>query len=138
MMFCDGLVHAILPSLCPLKIYSLIGSSLSKEGQLSLDVFRDGDELVIRSLVAGVAPEDLDVSIHGDLLTIRGTRAEPKELSDEDSYYRECYWGAFSRSVVLPYETATDHVNAVLKNGILEIRLPIREHGKKVNVKWEE
>mgnify|MGYP001614025598 FL=1 len=110
----------------------------SKEGQLSLDVFRDGDELVIRSLVAGVAPEDLDVSIHGDLLTIRGTRAEPKELSDEDSYYRECYWGAFSRSVVLPYETATDHVNAVLKNGILEIRLPIREYGKKVNVKWEE
>ncbi|MBI4139077.1 Hsp20/alpha crystallin family protein [Candidatus Uhrbacteria bacterium] len=109
-----------------------------KEGQLSLDVFREKGELVIRSLVAGVKPEDLDVSLHGDLLTIRGSRCHPQEISDDDWYYRECYWGGFSRSVVLPYEIAADAITATLKNGILEVRLPIREHGKKVKVKWKE
>ena len=106
------------------------------EGQLSLDVFRDGDALVVRSTVSGVNPEDLDISIHGDLLTIRGKRESGNDVSDEEWFYRECYWGAFSRSIVLPYEVASDLAEANLKNGVLEIRIPIREHGKKLNVSW--
>lgn len=112
--------------------------SPSDEGQLSVDVFRDGGELVIRSLVAGVNPTDLDISVHGDLLTIRGTREQTKNVSSDDSFYRECYWGSFSRSIVLPHEVAPDSAKATLKNGVLEIRLAIHEHGKKVKVKWEE
>jgi len=110
----------------------------SSEGQLSVDVFRDKDELVVRSTVAGVKPEDLDINIHGDLLTIRGKRETSKEVSEEDWYYRECFWGAFSRSIVLPYEVATDMTSASLKNGVLEVRIPIREKGKKVKIDWEE
>lgn len=110
----------------------------SSEGQLSVDVFRDKDELVVRSTVAGVKPEDLDINIHGDLLTIRGKRETSKEVSEEDWYYRECFWGAFSRSLVLPYEVATDMTSASLKNGVLEVRIPIREKGKKVKIDWEE
>lgn len=110
----------------------------SNEAQLSVDVFRDGEELVVRSLAAGVNPEDLDISIHGDLLTIRGKREQSKQTSSEDSFYRECYWGSFSRSIVLPHEVASDSAKASLKNGVLEIRLPIREQGKKLNVTWEE
>ncbi|MFA5186047.1 MAG: Hsp20/alpha crystallin family protein [Patescibacteria group bacterium] len=113
-------------------------ASTGNEGQLSVDVFRDGDALVVRSTVAGVRPEDLDISIHGDLLTIRGKRSMVKEVPEDDWYYRECFWGAFSRSLVLPYEVATDLAQASLKNGVLEIRVPVREHGKKVDIAWEE
>ncbi len=112
--------------------------SPSNEGQLSIDVFRDKDSLVVRSTVAGVKPEDVDISIHGDLLTIRGKRHMGDEVRDENWYYRECYWGAFSRSVVLPYDVASDLAKASLKNGILEVRIPIRERGKKVNVQWQD
>ena len=113
----------------------LLGSM--DEGQLSLDVLRDGDALVIRSTVAGVKPEDLDIAIHGDLLTIRGKREAGSDTTDDQWFYRECYWGAFSRSIVLPYEVASDLAEASLKNGVLEIRMPIREHGKKVQVREE-
>lgn len=108
------------------------------EGQLSLDVFRDGESLVIRSTVAGTLPKDLDVSIHGDLLTIRGKREHSTEVDEDRWFYRECYWGSFSRSIVLPFEVASDLASASLKNGILEIHIPIREHGKKLAVTWEE
>lgn len=108
------------------------------EGQLSLDVYRDGKDLVIRSTVAGVTTKDLDISIHGDLLTIRGKRETSQDVTEEEWYYRECYWGAFSRSIVLPFDVAGDLAKASLKNGVLEVRVPIREHGKKLSVQWEE
>ncbi len=108
------------------------------EGQLSIDVFREGGELVVRSLVASVSPDEIDISIHGDLLTIRGKRETQTEQSAEDWYYRECYWGSFSRSIVLPYEVAADSAVASLKNGVLEVRITIQEHGKRVKVRWEE
>ncbi len=108
------------------------------EGQLSLDVFRDQEHLVVRSTISGVKPEDLDISINGDLLTIRGKREGEQNVSEEDWFYKECYWGAFSRSIVLPYEVASDLAKANIKNGILEIRIPIREHGKKLKVDWKE
>ena len=113
-------------------------TNASVEGQLSVDVFRDGEELVIRSTVAGVKPEDLDISIHGDLLTVRGSRQSVSEIPEDNWFYRECYWGAFSRSIVLPYEVASDSAQASLKNGLLEIRIPIREHGKKVDISFEQ
>jgi len=113
-------------------------SSAAQEGQLSVDVFREGDDLVVRSTVSGVRPEDLDISIHGDLLTIRGKREMVREVPEDDWFYRECFWGSFSRSLVLPYEVATDLAQATLKNGVLEIRIPVREHGKKVAIAWDE
>ncbi|MBD3251504.1 Hsp20 family protein, partial [Candidatus Uhrbacteria bacterium] len=90
-----------------------------EEGQLSIDVFRDKKDLVIRSTVAGAHPDDIDISVHGDLLTIRGKRSADKEVREEDWYYRECYWGAFSRSIVLPYEVHADKAEADMKNGVL-------------------
>lgn len=95
------------------------------EGQLSVDVFRDGNTLVIRSTAAGADPDQLDISFHGDLLTIRGVREVDDHVAEDDWFYRECYWGAFSRSIVLPYDVAPERAEATIKNGILEIRLPI-------------
>lgn len=113
-------------------------SSSAEEGQLSIDVFRDGEALVIRSTMAGVKPEDLEINLEGDLLTIRGRREQGQTFTQDQWFYRECYWGAFSRSIVLPYEVASDSADAQLKNGVLEIRIPIREHGKRVSVRFEE
>jgi HSP20 family protein len=110
----------------------------NEEGQLSVDVFRDNDMLVIRSLVAGVEPDDLDISVHGDLLTLRGKREHQKKEQATDWFYEECYWGAFSRSIVLPYHVSADATEAKLKNGILEVRIPIRKDGKQVKVQWDK
>lgn len=107
----------------------------SDEGQLAIDVFRDGDRMVVRSTVAGVKPEDLDISVHGDLLTIRGKRQMARDIKDEDWYYRECYWGSFSRSVVLPFDVAADQAEASIKNGVLEVAIPIRDRRRRLEVK---
>lgn len=111
-------------------------SASEDEGQLSVDVYRDQDALIIRSLVAGVAPDDLDISISSDLLTIRGTREHDKKMSSDNVFYQECYWGSFSRSIVLPFHVAADAAEAKIKNGLLEIRIPIKQDGRQVKVKW--
>lgn len=94
------------------------------EGQLTIDVFQTPDEIVIKSTIAGVDPKDLDVSMANDMLTIRGRRSHEEKIKTEDYFYQECYWGSFSRSVILPVEVDADKIQAKLKNGILTITLP--------------
>jgi len=103
-------------------------NELSSEGQLAVDVFREGNALVIRSTIAGVTPEQIDLAIHGDLLTIRGRREAQREVDEDQWFYKECYWGAFSRSIILPVDVQVDQATAAVKNGVLEIRLPISTH----------
>lgn len=94
------------------------------EGQLTIDVYQTDNEIVIKSTIAGVKPEDLDVSINNDMVTIRGDRKNDEVVESENYYYQECYWGTFSRSVILPVEIIADKSEAQMKNGILTIRLP--------------
>lgn len=94
------------------------------EGQLSCDVYQDKDNIVIKSTMAGVDPKNLDISVTNDLLTIRGFRETDEEVEEDDYYCRECYWGAFSRSIVLPQEVDQQKIRANLKNGVLTIKLP--------------
>src|SRR3989344_4184428 len=75
-----------------------------EEGQLSVDVFQTKDAIVIKSTIAGVKPEDIDISINNDMVTIRGKRQEEETISQDDYFYQECYWGGFSRSIILPTE----------------------------------
>lgn len=96
------------------------------EGQLSVDVFREGNTLVIRSTVAGAKPEDVDIAVNGDLLTIRGSREDKREINEDDWFHQECHWGAFSRSLILPVDVIADQADATLRDGILEVRIPIR------------
>lgn len=95
-----------------------------QEGQLTVDVFQDDTNIVIQSTIAGVAPEDLDVSITNDMVTIRGERRRMYDLDPQDYFYQECYWGTFSRSIILPVEIDADRAEAKIKNGILTIRIP--------------
>lgn len=108
------------------------------EGQLSVDVYGTEDEVVIKSTIAGVKSEDIDISIHNDMLTIRGERTQETEQKIDESYYQECYWGGFSRSIILPVEVDSDRVSANLKNGVLTIRLPKTRKTKSISIKVKE
>lgn len=99
-------------------------ASEEQEGQLTVDVFQDDESIIIQSTIAGVAPDDLDVSITNDMVTIRGERRRSYSVDPEDYFYQECYWGAFSRSIILPVEIDADRAEAKIKNGILTIRIP--------------
>lgn len=104
--------------------------SSNADGQLTIDVYQTDTEIVIKSTIAGVKPEDLDVSINNDMVTIKGERKNEEAVSAENYYYQECYWGHFSRSVVLPVDVISEKSEASLKNGILTIRLPKADNTK--------
>lgn len=93
------------------------------EGQLAIDVYQTAKKIVIKSTIAGVKSDDLKISLHHDLLTIKGERSSDQEIKDEDYLYRECYWGSFSRSIILPSEVDSKKVEAELENGVLTITL---------------
>lgn len=107
----------------------------SGEAQLSVDVYENNNEIIIKSTVAGVKPEDLEISISNDLLTIRGFREQEEQVSDENFYCRECYWGGFSRSIVLPREVEQKRIDANIKNGVLTIKLPKKYKTSSIKVK---
>lgn len=102
----------------------------SSEGQLTIDVYQTDGEIVIKSTIAGVKPEDLDVAINNDMVTIKGERKNEEIVDESGYYYQECYWGAFSRSVLLPVDVIPEKADAALKNGILTIRLPKADTNK--------
>lgn len=106
------------------------------EGQLTVDVYQTKDELVIRSAIAGVRAEDLDISIENDILTIKGRREKPFD-EEESHFIRECYWGPFSREIILPVEVDPSRIEALMKEGVLIIRIPKieRERKRKIRVR---
>ncbi len=107
------------------------------EGQLTVDVFQDKEDIVVQSTVAGVNEEDLEVNITNESVTIRGKRERMDRIEDKDYFYQECFWGRFSRSIILPTEVDPEKSTAVLKNGILTVRMPKlnRQKAKKLKVK---
>jgi HSP20 family molecular chaperone IbpA len=112
---------------------------LQPEGQLTIDVYQTANDIVVESAIAGVSPEDIDIDVSNDSVSIRGERHRENRVSDEDYFYQECYWGRFSRSVILPQEIDPEHASVSFKNGILTIRLPKqnRRRTKKLKVKFE-
>ena len=109
------------------------------EGQLTVDIYQTPTDIVIQSAIAGVKPEDLDIDVSTDSITIRGSRHRDQEVKDEDYFYQECYWGRFARSVILPQEIDPDNANVIFKNGVLTVRLPKlnRKRSKKLKIKFE-
>lgn len=108
-----------------------------QEGELPVDMYQTGDDIVIRALVAGVSPDDLDIAITRDMVTIKGLREEYQESADDDYYHRELFWGSFSRTLLLPEEVLIDEAEAQEKHGLLEIRLPKvdKDRSTKLSVK---
>ncbi|MEK7624530.1 MAG: Hsp20/alpha crystallin family protein [Patescibacteria group bacterium] len=107
------------------------------EGQLTVDVYQTDNEIIVQSTVAGVSPEELDINISTEGVTIKGKREREEEVKEKDYFYQECFWGSFSRSIILPQEIDPERSTAVIKNGILTIRMPKleRQKAKKIKVK---
>jgi len=95
-----------------------------QEGELPVDMYQTNDAIIIKALVAGVSPADLDISITRDMVTVRGIREEYQETNDDNYFHRELFWGSFSRTLLLPEEVVIDEAEAQEKHGLLEIRLP--------------
>ena len=100
----------------------------TQEGQLAVDVIETPDQIIIRSAIAGVLPDDLDVHVTNDLVTIRGERKDIQEYRQSTVHFQECFWGVFSRSIVLPTHVKADEADAVVKNGVLTLTIP-KAHG---------
>lgn len=105
-----------------------------EEGQLSVDVYQEGENIIIKSTIAGVEPEDIDITFDNDMITIRGERRNDNDARDEDYFFQECYWGSFSRSIILPVDVDTEQIEATIRNGVLTVTLPKAEK-KDVEIK---
>lgn len=110
------------------------------EGQLAIDAYQTDDDIVVKAPIAGVRPEDLEISITDEVINIKGERKEMEEITRENFFAQECYWGSFSRSYVLPIAVNSEKASAALKNGILTIRVPKLEKTKTktIEIKTEE
>ena len=121
------------PAAPPRKVEEEIRNE--SEGWLTIDVYQTPTEIVVESAVAGVRPEDLDITVTPDSVSIKGERTRNEEARTEDYLYQECYWGRFSRSVILPQEIDPDNASVSFKNGILSVRLPKVSHQKTKKLK---
>lgn len=107
------------------------------EGQLNIDMYQTKDNVIIKSTIAGVRPEDIDITVANDMVTVKGARRKEEDIAADDYFYQECYWGNFSRSVIVPVDIDSEHIEADLKDGILTIIVPkaAKAKTKKVKVK---
>lgn len=107
------------------------------EGQLNIDMYQTKDNVIIKSTIAGVRPEDIDITVANDMVTIKGSRRKEEDVVQDDYFYQECYWGSFSRSVIIPVDIDSEEIEADLKDGILTVIIPkaAKAKTKKVKVK---
>ncbi|MBI3888939.1 Hsp20/alpha crystallin family protein [Candidatus Nomurabacteria bacterium] len=107
----------------------------NEEAELSVDVYQTPTDIIVETMVAGVKPEDLELSISRDVISIRGEREESRTI-DEDNYFaQELYWGKFSRTISLPAEVEPEEVEATEKHGLLIVKIKKVDKDKKNNVK---
>ena len=94
------------------------------EGQLPVDMYQTQNEIIIRAFVAGVRPDEMNVSISRDVVEIDGSREVRDQVSTSDYTFRELFWGSFARTIALPEEVDVDGATAGAKDGLLTIVLP--------------
>lgn len=113
---------------------------LKSAGQLAVDVFQTDAEFCVQAPIAGINPEDIDISVENDMLIIRGERREVDFGGDKNYFYQECYWGEFSRQILLPEDADTSRIKASLKKGVLIVKIPrvSKIKKKKVSVTLSE
>jgi HSP20 family protein len=102
---------------------------------MALDVYETKDQVVVKAALPGVKPEETEVTITGDTLTIRGETKEEKEIKEENYLRKERSYGAYSRSVTLPTGLVPDKAEATFENGILTLKIPKSEQSKPRSIK---
>lgn len=107
----------------------------NEEAELSIDLYQTPTDVVIQTMVAGVKPEDLDLSIARDIISISGKREENRNIDEENYFAKELYWGKFSRTISLPVEVEPEEVEATEKHGLITIKIKKVDKEKKNTVK---
>lgn len=106
-----------------------------ERGELSLDMYQTANDVVVKAALPGVKPEEVDISITGDTLTIKGEHKEEQEVKQADYFHREHCYGSFSRSLTIPVKVKSDKAEAIFENGILTLTLPKAEEVKPKQIK---
>lgn len=116
----------------PVSVVKKGGQNLQEqsEGQLALDIYQTPRHIVIVAPIAGIKMDDVTVTITEDVLTIKGKRRLEFDIPEEDYFTQECFWGNFSRSIVLPTAVDSTKINAGFKDCILKITIPKTEATK--------
>ncbi len=106
-----------------------------QDGELVVDVYETESDFVVLAAIAGIQIKDIDISLEKDMMVIKGSRCDPYEHPDKKYFYQECYWGPFSRKIVLPENIDIDKADAQMDKGVLTIKIPKVESNGKVGVK---
>lgn len=104
------------------------------EGELVIDVFETNSDFIVLTAIAGVQIKDLDISIEKDMMIIKGQRANPHETPEKKYFYQECYWGPFSRKIVLPENINIESAQAAMDKGMLTVKIPRKIDDKKKDI----
>jgi len=118
----------------PSSVYDEEVSDVEELGELSVDVINSEDNIILKAMIAGVKPVDVDVDITRDTVTLRATRHDEHEIEDENFHIRELYWGSFARVIHLPEEVDVDLAEAKEKHGLLVINLPKLDKNRKTKL----
>jgi HSP20 family protein len=105
------------------------------DAELTVDLYQTPAEIIVQTMVAGVLPDNLSITITRDMITIRGKREENKSIGSENYFVQELYWGSFSRTISLPEEVDPEEAEAIEKHGLLIIRLPKINKNKETKLK---
>ena len=105
------------------------------EAELTIDVYQTPTDIVIQAMVAGVRPEDLEIAVSRDVVTIRGQREESRTVDEENYFTHELYWGRFSRTLTLPAEVEPEEVEATERHGLLTVKIKKVDKEKKSSIK---
>jgi HSP20 family protein len=108
---------------------------IEEVGELPVDVYETQNEIIIQTLIAGVLPDNLSIAITRDMVTIKGKREENKSIPQDQYVIKELYWGSFARTVELPAEVEIDTAEAIERHGMLMIKLPKTDRGRKTVLK---
>ncbi len=104
-------------------------------GELPVDMYQTANDVVVKASIPGLKPDEVDISITGDTLTIKGEHKEEKEVEEQDYFYRERRYGAFSRSLTIPVPVKTEKTEATFENGVLTVTMPKAEEVKPKQIK---
>ncbi len=106
-----------------------------EEAELTVDVYQTPGDIIVQTMIAGVRPDDIELIIARDMVTIKGKREETRKIEEENYFSKELYWGSFSRTILLPQEIDPEEAEATEKHGLLTIKLPKIDKEKKTSVK---
>lgn len=110
-------------------------SESNNDGELTVDVFETPNSIIIKTIVAGVKKEDMEINLSRDMITIKGKREVEEDIEDENYFHRELFWGTFSRTVLLPQEIDIERAEATENQGLLTIKLPKIDKGRQARLK---